>query len=419
MLRLLNHWDPLICADLHVTDGADFEPDISLQVEPVHQGDSALFASGIQMRDELIALLSQQGSLPLPFYPDLAETDNPASGFHLTVYSPRFSTGYFAARNRFTVLVETHSWKTYATRVRITRNTIVSLAQLTAEHGGRWLDEVHKADATASELGGRGMVLDFHAGWRESTQAVDVTAQPGAEQDPQVSTIDFRGYAYARVPSKISGELVTVYDPSTPQIWRVPFLRNTTPKLVVQAPRVGYLVPAGYAREIGEKLTLHGIGFETLCSVPISIEVNVFRASKVEFSAAPFEGCTRAALEGEWTPERVEMPAGSLLVPIAQARSRLLMALFEPQAPDSLAAWGFFNSWFERKEYIEPYVAEMMAQDLLNQHPTLARDFEQQLASDPHFAADPAARREFFLRRHASWDASLNLYPIHRLEQRL
>ena len=24
MLRLLNEWDPLVCADLHVTDGADF-----------------------------------------------------------------------------------------------------------------------------------------------------------------------------------------------------------------------------------------------------------------------------------------------------------------------------------------------------------------------------------------------------------
>src|SRR5690349_21846302 len=93
MLRLLNQWDPLVCADLHVTDGSDFEPDISLQVEPIHQGDPQLFASGVQMRDELIDKLSRQGSLPLPFYPDLVEPDNPAGGFHLTVYSPRFSTG--------------------------------------------------------------------------------------------------------------------------------------------------------------------------------------------------------------------------------------------------------------------------------------------------------------------------------------
>ena len=94
MLGLLNQWDPLICADLHVTDGADFEPDVSIQVEPINQGDGRLRRVGLELRDELIAKLALQGSLPLPFYPDLAITDDPESGFLLTVYSPRFSTGY-------------------------------------------------------------------------------------------------------------------------------------------------------------------------------------------------------------------------------------------------------------------------------------------------------------------------------------
>ena len=48
MLRLIDVWDPLVCADLHVTDGADFEPDISLQVEPLNQGDANLRVSGRQ-----------------------------------------------------------------------------------------------------------------------------------------------------------------------------------------------------------------------------------------------------------------------------------------------------------------------------------------------------------------------------------
>jgi hypothetical protein len=132
MLGLLCEWDPVICADLHVTDGADFEPDISLQAEPINQGDPELFASGREMRDELIDKLSAAGSLPLPFYPDFAKTDDPSSGFLLTVYSPRFSTGYFRSGNRFTILVETHSWKDYAKRIRVTYNTIVGLVELFA-----------------------------------------------------------------------------------------------------------------------------------------------------------------------------------------------------------------------------------------------------------------------------------------------
>src|ERR1700732_4549062 len=154
MLRLIDSWDPLVCADLHVTDGADFEPDVSIQVEPINQGDPDLRASGVQLRDQLIAKLAALGSMPLDFYPDLAKTDDPSSGFALTVYSPRFSTGYFPQRNRFTVLVETHSWKEYALRVRITRNCVVGLAELVAAHGAEWLKLCGQADVTATRLGG-------------------------------------------------------------------------------------------------------------------------------------------------------------------------------------------------------------------------------------------------------------------------
>jgi hypothetical protein len=413
MLRLLNEWDPLACADLHVTDGADFEPDISIQVEPINQGDPQLYASGLRLRDELIARLAAQGSLPLPFYPDLAQADDPASGFKLTVYSPRFSTGYFPARNRFTVLVETHSWKGYATRVRVTRNTVVGLAEMVAEHGRNWLEEVHRADAAATQLGGTGVALDYAAGWREPGTRSELEAG-GA--DTNTTIIDFRGYAYTRTPSPISGQLVTKYDPSTPQVWRVPFRRDVTPSLIVTAPRCGYIVPAAYAQDIGQKLKLHGIRFERFTVGMEKMAMETFRADRVEFSSGTFEGRTRVTLEGAWRSESRDVPPSSLFVPIRQARARLVMALLEPQAPDSLAAWGFFNGCFEQKEYLEPYVAEMIAQEMLDRDPQLAMTFSRKL-EDVAFAANPAARLEFFHRRHACWDERLNLYPIYRLEK--
>jgi hypothetical protein len=72
------------------------------------------------------------------------------------------------------------------------------------------------------------------------------------------------------------------------------------------------------------------------------------------------------------------------------------MALLEPRAPDSLAAWGGFNAAFEQKEYMESYVAEAVARQML--------------------AADPAARLQFFHQHHASWDERLNLYPVLRTD---
>src|ERR1700756_3333425 len=188
LLELIRSWDPLVCADLHVTDGADFQPDVSLQVEPLNQGDGELCAAGQELRDALIEKVARSGSMPLPFYPDLAETDDPSSGFQLTVYSPRFSTGYFPQRNRFTVLVETHSWKDYATRVRVTRNTIVGLAELLAVHGVEWRERALQADAAAARLGGAEVVLDYDSRWREPAGSRSDAGQAGGTE-----LIDFRG----------------------------------------------------------------------------------------------------------------------------------------------------------------------------------------------------------------------------------
>jgi hypothetical protein len=412
MLRLIDEWDPLICADLHVTDGADFEPDISLQVEPINQGAPSLRGSGVALRDQLIEKLAAQGSLPLPFYPDLAKTDDPTSGFVLTVYSPRFSTGYFPQRNRFTVLVETHSWKPYEHRVRITRNTIVSLVELTAAHGAAWLREVQQADVEASRLGGSEVVLDYASGWREPSKAGGSVHEP---QDAGARKIAFRGYAYTREPSAISGALVTVYDPTTPQIWNVLYRDQVQPSLTVTVPVGGYLVPPGHAALVQAKLALHGIESRVLTKPVAALAVQSFRAERVEFSGAPFEGCQRTILSGQWRDEVQAIAAGSLLVPVEQRLARLVVALLEPQAPDSLAAWGFFNACFEQKEQMERYVAEQIAREMLAADPALREEFARALELDPHLAGNASARLEFFLRRHASWDARFNLYPIHRL----
>jgi hypothetical protein len=405
LLGLISRWDPLVCADLHVTDGADFEPDVSLQAEPINQGDAGLYESGRQLRDELIKKLAMEGSLPLPFYPDLAKTDDPASGFLLTVYSPRFSTGYFPQRNRFTVLVETHSWKDYATRVRVTRNTIIALAQLLAQHGSQWRALTRKADDQAQRLGGSEVVLDYAAGWREPADDKPAIAATDA------TLIDFRGYAYSREVSPISGEPVTVYDPKRPEIWRVPFRNQVSPSLIVKAPRGGYVVPPEWAVDIGVRLAAHGIQVGTVPDTIAGAPVESFRAGHAKFATAPFEGRMRVQLSGQWQRETQEIGAGSLLVPIAQSLSRLVMHLLEPQAPDSFAAWGLFNACFE------PYVADQIARTLLEQEPGLRQEFERRLRQDAAFAASPRARLEFFLRRHSSWDSRLNLYPVFRVDE--
>jgi hypothetical protein len=400
VLRLMTEWDPILFTDLHVTDGAQFEHDVSYSVAPTHAGDPDLRRSASALRDELLQRMRDAGSLPIDFYPSFARDDDPASGFAVGVGPKRFGTEYWGARNRIGVLVETHSWKDYPTRVRITRNSIIAMMEMAARDGRKWLQAAKTADENSARAGGTSVALSY-------------------ENTARVRTLEFRGYEYTREPSPISGALLTRYNPKKPQIWRIPLFDEVQPKATVTAPRGGYIVPAAYAQIVGEKLALHGVEFRKLTSASAAVDAEVLRATKVTYSPATFEGHTTLTLEGQWARERRDVPTGSLFVPIAQARSVMLMTLLEPQDPDALVSWGFFNTAFERKEYMEAYVAEDVAKEMLKKDAALRQEFAKRLSEDPEFARSPAARLEFFYRRHSSWDEKLNLYPVYRVDAAL
>ncbi len=394
MLALVNQWDPLAVVDLHVTDGAQFEHDISIQVEPLHAGDAALRTVGRAWRDGVLADLSKAGSLPLPFYPSFVVDDDPSSGFADGVAPPRFSTGYFWLRNRLSMLVETHSWRTYPERVKATRNTVVSVIERMAANGQAWQATAREADARA--------------------------AVPGASPEPlayaasdKVRTIDFRGYHYTRTPSDVSGALMTRYDETRPQVWKLPLRDNVVPSLSVAPPAAGYLVPAEHAARVARQLHIHGVQYRSIGALPRAA-VQVFRADTATPSPRSVEGHQTMAVTGAWADEAQDIGAGALFVPIRQAKSRLVMAMLEPQAPDSLLGWGDFNNHFEQKEYMEGYVAEAVARDMMARDPALKARFEQRVKDDPEFAASPQARLGYFHRLHSSWDRRLNLYPVFR-----
>ncbi|MBB6093411.1 hypothetical protein HNQ60_002289 [Povalibacter uvarum] len=398
MLRLLNEWDPVLYVDLHVTDGAEFEHDVSYNVTPTLAGDSDLVRNASSLRDELLKRMTAHGSLPLDFYPSFVRDDDPQSGFVDGVGPAWFSQQYWALSNRIGVLVETHSWKDYPTRVRITRNSIISMMELATQHADAWLKAARVADERASKIGGSSVALVYG-------------------NTDRVQTVEFRGYEYTREPSAVSGALMTRYNNKRPQIWRIPLRNEVIPTVSVNAPKGGYIVPAAYAQWVGEKLALHGVASSVIRQGVAKTDVEAFRATSVKLSAATFEGHTRAVVEGDWKVEQQAIPAGSLFVPIAQPKAHLAMTLLEPKDPDSYLSWGFFNTSFERKEYMEAYVAEAVAEEMLKKDPAVKKEFERRLADDPKFATDPGARLDFFYQRSPSWDTRFNLYPVYRVAQ--
>ena len=397
MLGLVNRWDPILYADLHVTDGAQFEHAVSFNIEPQHGNDEGLRAIGRKLRHELLRRLTPTGALPLGFYPQFIETDNPASGFAEEVPPPRYSIAYAALRNRIGLLVETHSWKDYPTRVRVMHDSLVATVELTARDGRRWQAEATRADARSAQLGGQRLALTW-------------------ETDGRAHDIAFRGYAYTREMSAVSGQRMTRYDETRPQVWTVPLFDHLRPRLETTVPKAGYWVPAALAPMVAGKLALHGVRYQRIGTAQTAVPVEAFRAGSVELARETFEGHVPQTFTGDWQPERRDLAAGSLFVPVAQPLARVVVALLDPQAPDSLASWGFFATAFESKEYLEDYVAEDIARAQLAADPALKAAFEARLAGDPAFAASAAQRLAFFASRHSSRDERLNLYPVLRAD---
>ncbi len=394
MLGLLHRFEPVLYVDLHVTDGAKFQHDVSVTWEPQRLGPESMRAWGRTLRAALFARLEAQGHQPVGFYPAFDDSDDPQSGFSAGWPPPRFGNAYWALHHRFGVLVETHSWKPSAVRVKSTFDVCAGLLAEAALHGADWLAAAQAADLAATKLAGTPVVL-----MSETTRS----AEP----------FDFQGYAYTRTRSEVSGKFWVQYDETKPQVWKVPLRDELEPALTLTAPKAGYLIPVSHAALLAPKLRAHGLKFEVLTKPRLQLAVEHMKVDP-KFRWASYEGRLTLQAKGQWTAGFEDLPAGSLFVPIAQPHAELAMHLLEPTAPDSFLSWGFFNAHLEQKEYLEDYLTEAFAREQLAD-PAVKAAFDEKL-KDPVFAKDPEARLHFFAQRHPTFDARMNLVPVYRVD---
>jgi len=191
----------------------------------------------------------------------------------------------------------------------------------------------------------------------------------------------------------------------------VPYFKYNEPQISVIRPGAYWIPPAW--PEVIERLSLHGIYMETITR-PRDVVVELARLGEVELAQEPFEGRVPVTTVARPEQRTVTFPAGSVRVPTDQPLGDLAVLLLEPDSPDSFFQWGFFLEVLERTEYVEDYVMESLAEQMLEQNPTLKRAFEKRLAEDTDFAADPRARLMWFYERTPYFDDRWRLYPVGR-----
>ncbi len=406
-LRLWNEWLPDFFVDDHVTDGADYQYDVTFSLSSGPGQDADLVAWQEQtLRPYLEKSVNDSGHIAGPMI-FLQDDHDPAKGIVRFFPVPRFADGYVLLQNRPGMLVEMHMLKDYKTRVTGNYEILRALLEVINRDADKLVRLNREADQRVIAAGKTGSG-DFPLRGRPTKET---------------RLVPYRGYKYVNEQSAVSG-----------QTW----IRWTTEPLNIDVPQpVGldititaaipraYIIPRQWTQVID---VLERQGTKLLrTSADWAGEVDTYRCSNLKWQQRPFEGRhpithstfgADAEFAGDCTPVRQKRSyaAGSVLVPMDQRAAKVVIEWLEPQAPDSAVSWGLFDAVFEHKEYAEDYVLEQLARDMMAKDARLKEEFEKKLQSDKEFAASASERLNFFYLR-SPWYAvqEVGLYPVGRL----
>jgi hypothetical protein len=409
-MAMFHRWLPDFFVDDHVTDGADFQYDVTFTIEhfPNLNVDTGRWLESSVIPD-LEHQVDATGHLASPTYISLVDESDPSKGLGFDAFVPRFSTGYMNLENRPSMLVEMHMLKDYKTRVTGNYELLRALLQVVNRDADKLIALNAAADHEAEKLGAHPL----------SNVAYPLKLAWSGETTPFL----FRGYKYTRELSAVSGTVWVQYSHAP---WNVTLPMQTGAKIAVSAvPPAAYIIPPQWTHVI-DVLAAHQVVMQRTTAA-WTAPVETYRCHGGNWEQAPFEG-HHPMFAGEGSnghsgepaqcilvTETMTFPANSAVVELNQRLSHVAMEWLEPMAPDSAMAWNAFDPIFEQKEYGENYVVEKLAREMMAQDPKLKTEFEERVEHDPKFAASPRARLDFFYDRSQWMDPKLGLYPVGRL----
>ncbi len=399
MVSVFNSWRPHLHVDNHVTNGSDHDWVLTYLYPTAPAIDADL---SHWLEENLPQVFSRVAGLGHKNGPYVSYKDrlDPGKGFSTWLGGPRYSTGYFALRNRPSLLVEMHSYKPYRQRVAANKALLVELIRQVGRRGKALVRAARSADARVVRLG----AMDAEPSrmiirWAESDEA---------------DTITFPVYEWYRAPSFVSGGEILRYRRGRLATIDVPWYHKSVPAKVVSRPR-GYFVEAGWPK-IEQRLRAHGVVVRRL-DEEIEARVESIHILKTDADDVSYQGLTRIEAEVARRASTRTIPRGTLWIPADQPDFQVAAQLLEPDAADSLFYWGLLSTVTERKEYIASWVLEDEAAKLL-EDPRIAAEWKRALG-EKDFAADPRARFLWWYERTKYWDDTVNRMPVFRLLQPL
>lgn len=322
---LLQAYDPHLVVDLHTTNGTPHAYHLTY-APPLHPDTDPGIVTLLRERwlPEMTRRMREEHGFHTYYYGNAYKPRGGEYGWYTFDYRPRFNTNYAGVRNRFAILSETYAYVSFEERVRANVAFVEEILDFAARHAGAIARTAREADAR--DLRGRRLALRAEL---ERGNEVEILM---GQMEPRLS--QFSGREYLARTDSVRPERMRDYTTfAATELERVP---------------AAYYVPAELDG-VANLLTLHGVRV-----VPLETDRRVtaqrFRVDSTRVAAREFQGHREREVFGEWVSTEVDLPSGTLEVPMDQPLARLVFHLLEPRAPDGVVNWNMLDAVLEEAE---------------------------------------------------------------------
>lgn len=331
LIRLFNTWDPVLIVDMHTTNG-------SYHRHPVTYSTLMHPNSPKKLQDYMWqklfpavnkTLKVKYGYESIP-YGNFADRFDLEKGWAADAVEPRYGSNYAGLRNRFTILDENYSYADFKTRVLASFGFIKSILEFTTGNVQEMERLAAEADReTVQSFSKEKLMISY-----KLEKLFDVTIKSFEHIKEKVKEED-----RAKYPPWVGEYVLRRTDKE--KDYTIPYLSRAVPEREIDLP-LGYIIPEKL-KEIVDNLIAHGIIVERLESPFTADQAQVFQIEKIELSKTIYQGHVQNILKGSYSERSMVFSPGSWYVSLQQPLARLIPVILEPESPDSLASWGYFN----------------------------------------------------------------------------
>ncbi len=390
--KIFQKWNPEVFVDTHTSDGADYQPNITLISafpEKYNAMQSTFFT--MEFNPYLYNKMEEMGNKMVPYIDPPKGT--PDSGIESFTDLPRYSMGYAALFNTFSFTTEAHMWKPFDDRVKATLDFLNVMDSFLVSRADVLISMKKVADEqTANEK-------SFDYDWSVK---------------PEADSISFPGYTADSIMSTVTGQPQLVYLRDQPYTKNIAWYRYHQSSAKAEMPQY-YVIPQSW-KEVIQRLDMNKVKYKRLQHDSL-IAVNSTYVDSFKTVSNPYEGhYLHHHTSVSHRNQNVQFYAGDILIPTHQPAKRYLAQVLTAPAEDSFFNWGFFDSMLQQKEYFSSYVFNETAETLLKRNKNLREAFEAKKSLDPAFAKDARAQLDYIYQNSDYHEITHNRLPIFEIK---